>query len=103
MELRGLNRHQSYAYQGYAMPDSIQQLDAQLLKKQLGCNAVRTSHYPCLLYTSHTGQRGLIGVFQTVHALTIRIAEAQHGGGKAAVWVIDVYKRQGSGRQHSPA
>ena len=44
--LRGLNRHQSYAYQGYAMPDSIQQLDAQLLKKQLGCNAVRTSHYP---------------------------------------------------------
>lgn len=46
VELRGLNRHQSYAYQGYAMPDSIQQLDAQLLKKQLGCNAVRTSHYP---------------------------------------------------------
>lgn len=32
VELRGLNRHQSYAYQGYAMPDSIQQLDAQLLK-----------------------------------------------------------------------
>ena len=46
VELRGLNRHQSYAYQGYAMPDSIQQLDAQLLKKQLGCNAVRPSHYP---------------------------------------------------------
>ena len=36
VELRGLNRHQSYAYQGYAMPDSIQRLDAQLLKKQLG-------------------------------------------------------------------
>lgn len=46
VELRGLNRHQSYAYQGYAMPDSIQRLDAQLLKKTLGCNAVRTSHYP---------------------------------------------------------
>ncbi|WP_243001255.1 glycoside hydrolase family 2 TIM barrel-domain containing protein [Faecalibacterium sp. OF04-11AC] len=46
MELRGLNRHQSYAYQGYAMPDSIQRLDAQLLKKELGCNAVRTSHCP---------------------------------------------------------
>jgi beta-galactosidase len=40
VELRGLNRRQSYAYQGYAMPDSIQRLDAQLLKKQLGCNAV---------------------------------------------------------------
>ena len=46
VELRGLNRHQSYAYQGYAMPDSIQRLDAQLLKKELGCNAVRTSHCP---------------------------------------------------------
>ena len=46
VEVRGLNRHQSYPYQGYAMPDSIQQLDAHILKKQLGCNAVRTSHYP---------------------------------------------------------
>ena len=46
VELRGLNRHQSYAYQGYAMPDSIQRLDAQFLKKELGCNAVRTSHCP---------------------------------------------------------
>ena len=34
VELRGLNRHQSYAYQGYAMPDSIQRLDAQILKKR---------------------------------------------------------------------
>ena len=46
LSLRGLNRHQSYPYQGYAMPASIQRLDAQILKKQLGCNAVRTSHYP---------------------------------------------------------
>ena len=46
VELRGLNRHQSFAYQGYAMPDSMQWLDAQILKKDLGCNAVRTSHYP---------------------------------------------------------
>lgn len=46
IHLRGLNRHQSFPYQGYAMPDSIQRLDAQILKKELGCNAVRTSHYP---------------------------------------------------------
>ena len=46
VELRGLNRHQSFAYMGYAMPDSIQQLDAQILKKELGCNAVRTAHCP---------------------------------------------------------
>lgn len=45
LRLRGLDRHQSWPYQGYAMPDSLQRQDALLLK-QLGCNAVRTSHYP---------------------------------------------------------
>lgn len=44
--IRGLNRHQSYPYVGYAMPKSMQRLDADLLKKELGLNAVRTSHYP---------------------------------------------------------
>ncbi len=46
IKLRGLNRHQSWPYQGYAMPDSQQWLDACQLKNELGCNAVRTSHYP---------------------------------------------------------
>ncbi len=45
-KIRGLNRHQSYAYTGYAMPDSMQEYDAYLLKEELGVNAVRTSHYP---------------------------------------------------------
>lgn len=45
-KLRGLNRHQSYPYVGYAMPKSMQQNDADILKKELGVNAVRTSHYP---------------------------------------------------------
>ncbi len=44
--LLGLDRHQSWPYQGYAMPDSLQRIDAEILKKELGCNAVRTSHYP---------------------------------------------------------
>lgn len=44
--IRGLNRHQSYAYVGYAMPKSMQKLDADILKNELGVNAVRTSHYP---------------------------------------------------------
>lgn len=44
--LRGLNRHQSFAYVGYAMPKSMQRLDADILKHELGVNAVRTSHYP---------------------------------------------------------
>ena len=45
-KLRGLNHHQSYAYVGYAMPESMQKFDADILKKELGVNAVRTSHYP---------------------------------------------------------
>ncbi len=46
LKLRGLNRHQSYPFVGYAMPRSMQRLDADILKNELGCNAVRTSHYP---------------------------------------------------------
>ena len=46
VKIRGLNRHQSYPYVGYAMPESMQRLDADILKRELACNAVRTSHYP---------------------------------------------------------
>ena len=46
LKLRGLNRHQSYPYVGYAMPRSMQEFDADILKRELGLNAVRTSHYP---------------------------------------------------------
>ncbi len=44
--LRGLNRHQCYPYVGYAAPESLQRQDARILKQELGCTAVRTSHYP---------------------------------------------------------
>jgi len=44
--LRGLNRHQCYPYVGYAAPERLQREDARILKEELGCNAVRTSHYP---------------------------------------------------------
>ena len=46
IKIRGLNRHQSYPYVGYAMPKSMQVDDARILKYKLGLNAVRTSHYP---------------------------------------------------------
>ena len=46
IKLRGLNRHQSWPYVGYAMPKSMQRMDADILKNELGLNAVRTSHYP---------------------------------------------------------
>ena len=45
VKILGLNRHQSYPYVGYAMPKSMQELDAKVLKDELCVNAVRTSHY----------------------------------------------------------
>lgn len=50
--LRGLNRHQSFPYIGYAAPESLQREDARVLKYELSCNAVRTSHYPQSQYLS---------------------------------------------------
>lgn len=44
--IRGLNRHQSFPYIGYAMPKRVQARDAEILKHELGVNFVRTSHYP---------------------------------------------------------
>lgn len=44
--MRGLNRHQCYPYIGYAAPESLQREDARILKEELFCNTVRTSHYP---------------------------------------------------------
>ena len=42
--IRGLNRHQCYPYMGYAASESLQREDARILKEELACNAVRTSH-----------------------------------------------------------
>ena len=44
--IRGLDRHQNYPYIGYAAPKHLQEEDARILKEELACNAVRTSHYP---------------------------------------------------------
>ncbi len=46
VKLRGLNRHQTYPYVGGAMPARVQRRDAEILKKGLKLNLVRTSHYP---------------------------------------------------------
>ena len=45
VKIVGLNRHQGYPIVGYAMPESMQKEDADLLK-EIGLNTVRTSHYP---------------------------------------------------------
>lgn len=46
VKLFGLNRHQAWPVRGYAMPKRAQAEDADLLKFTLGCNMVRSSHYP---------------------------------------------------------
>ncbi|MBQ6146230.1 MAG: glycoside hydrolase family 2 protein, partial [Clostridia bacterium] len=46
IHLRGLNRHQSWPYIGYAAPAGMQRDEANYLKFGLGLNMVRTSHYP---------------------------------------------------------
>jgi len=46
IKLRGLNRHQTFPYVGGAMPARAQRRDAQILKRELKLNLVRTSHYP---------------------------------------------------------
>ena len=46
VQIRGLNRHQSWPYVGYAMPKRVQAKDADILKYDLNLNLVRTSHYP---------------------------------------------------------
>ncbi|MCA9891081.1 MAG: glycoside hydrolase family 2 protein, partial [Anaerolineae bacterium] len=46
IKLRGLNRHQMYPYIGIAAPKRLQRKDADIIKYELGCNIVRTSHYP---------------------------------------------------------
>jgi beta-galactosidase len=46
IKLRGLNRHQTFPFVGQAMPARVQRRDAWILRKELKCNIVRTSHYP---------------------------------------------------------
>ena len=45
-KLRGLDRHQTFPFVGQAMPGRAQRSDARILRHNLKCNIVRTSHYP---------------------------------------------------------
>ena len=46
VKLRGLDRHQTFPFAGAAMPARVQRQDAKILRHNLHCNIVRTSHYP---------------------------------------------------------
>ncbi len=46
VKLRGLDRHQTFPWVAQAMPARAQRQDAKILRHDLRCNIVRTSHYP---------------------------------------------------------
>jgi beta-galactosidase len=46
IKLHGLDRHQTFPWVGQAMPARVQRQDAIILRHDLHCNIVRTSHYP---------------------------------------------------------
>ncbi len=46
VKLHGLDRHQTFPWVGQAMPARVQRRDAMVLRHDLHCNIVRTSHYP---------------------------------------------------------
>lgn len=66
LKLRGLNRHQAFPYVGYAMGRSAQERDAEIMKRVLKCNIVRTSHYPqSKWFLDHCDRIGLL-VFEEI-------------------------------------
>ncbi|MEO7224051.1 MAG: glycoside hydrolase family 2 TIM barrel-domain containing protein, partial [Devosia sp.] len=76
LKLRGLNRHQSFPYSGYALGRAAQERDAEILKHELHLNMVRTSHYPQSKYfLDRCDQLGLL-VFEEIPGW-------QHVGGDA--------------------
>jgi beta-galactosidase len=46
VKLHGLDRHQMFPWAGQAMPARVQRQDAHVLRHDMHCNIVRTSHYP---------------------------------------------------------
>jgi beta-galactosidase len=46
VKLHGLDRHQMFPWVGQAMAARGQRLDARVLRHDMNCNMVRTSHYP---------------------------------------------------------
>jgi beta-galactosidase len=66
LKIRGLNRHQSFPYSGYALGRAAQERDAEILKHELHLNLVRTSHYPqSTWFLDHCDRIGLL-VFEEI-------------------------------------
>jgi beta-galactosidase len=66
LKLMGLNRHQTFPFVGAAASARLQRKDADIIKNELGCNIVRTSHYPQSTYfLSRCDEIGLL-VFEEI-------------------------------------
>lgn len=83
LQIRGLNRHQTWPYVGNAMPRRAQAKDADILKNELHLNLVRTSHYPqSIHFLDRCDEIGLL-VFEEIPGW-------QHIGDEAWKKVADV-------------
>lgn len=61
VKLRGIVRHQSFPYVGYAMPESMQRFDAKILKEELHVNAVRCyGGFPSPHFIEECDSRGIL-------------------------------------------
>lgn len=46
LRIFGLDRHALFPYVGFAMPPRVLRRDAEIVRRDFGCNFVRCSHYP---------------------------------------------------------
>ena len=61
VKIRGIVRNQAFPYVGYAMPESLQRLDARILKEELHVNAVRSAgEYPSPGFIDECDKRGIL-------------------------------------------
>lgn len=77
IRIKGVNRHEDYADYGCAVPVEAMMRDVQLIR-DLGCNLVRTSHYPNdPRFLDLCDQLGLM-VWEEGHARGLSLRQMQH-------------------------
>lgn len=78
--LNGTNRHQEYAYVGFALPDALQKRDVHMLRKA-GVNCIRTAHYPVdEVFMQACDEAGILCIIPTpgwqIHPTSVLFDEA---------------------------
>ncbi|MFW6264922.1 MAG: glycoside hydrolase family 2 protein, partial [Bacillota bacterium] len=60
VELKGVNRHEDHPDWGFALPFKIMKKDMDIIK-EMGCNAIRGSHYPnAEIFLDYCDQKGIL-------------------------------------------